>query len=483
MNTLILGTGRSGLAVASYLLRQGRSVTVSDQRSRAETEETPLWPSFRELEQKYGQRLRWAFGGHPVSLLDECEEVVISPGVSLHVPFLQEALGRRVRVTGEMELAYTACPKPVVAVTGTNGKSTTCSLLGEMLGDRGVVGGNIGIPLLDQVQALAPAVDWVVAEVSSFQLETVHTFRPKIAILTNITPDHLDHHKDLREYEVAKSRMFAQMGAGDCAIFCADDANAMRIKAMVEEGSLPSWVDGFPAPRNEDRPSIRTYSTQGTVENGVALEKSGETLWVTLYRNGEPQRLFPWGFAGLPGNAMVGNGLAAITAALEIGLSVDKIQDALRRFQPLHYRMEHAGAVDGIVFVNDSKATNIDSALASALSIEGSLAVIVGGKDKGVDYAALAEGLASREGRVFLIGEAAEPIERCFKELDFKNYVLSETMDRAINQAADFLSPEGGTVLLAPACSSFDQFKSAEHRGEIFNQLVEQLIKARSDKA
>ena len=470
MKTLVLGTGRSGLAVTRYLLNQGRDVVLSARSTREQVEGSVYWSSFAELERSHPGKIEWALGGHPLELLERCSEIIISPGVSLHVPFLAEALKRGVLIKGEMEMAYLACPRPLIAVTGTNGKSTTCSLLGEMLDCKGIVGGNIGTPLLDQVQALDEDVQWVVAEVSSFQLETVHEFRPRIGILTNISPDHLDHHKDLEEYRVAKSRLFAQMDSEGTAIFCQDDEACRRMADEVRSGTLPRWIEGFPAPKTSATPKVLTYSVNGPVENGVALVDGR----VVRYQDGRPEDMFAWGFDGLPGKAMTSNGLAAITAAIESGLSSEEIQSGLRRFQPLHYRMELAGVVDGITYINDSKATNIDSALASARSIEGPLAIIVGGKDKGVDYPSLAQGLKDRDGRVFLIGEAAEPIGKKLEELGFQNMEQSQTMERALHAGTSFLK-EGGTVLLAPACSSFDQFKSAEHRGELFNELVADL--------
>lgn len=480
VSKLVLGTGRSGLAVTRFLLKRGESVIVSDQRSLDEVSSSPLWPEFRELAERFPGKLEWEFGGHPLTLLERADEVVISPGVSLHVPFLQAALSRGVRVTGEMELAYSACPKPVVAVTGTNGKSTTCSVLGLMFGERGIVGGNIGIPLLDQVQNLPPAVEWVVAEVSSFQMETASTFRPRIGVLTNITPDHLDHHKDLEEYRIAKSRMFAQMRRGDTAVFCWDNSEARRMMEEVVQGNLPEWIEGFPKPYHGEVPTVMSYSVKERVPHGIGFTTDREDqVWVTLFENTEATPLFPWDFPGLPGEAMKSNGLAAVAVGLAAGLSLQKIQDGLRRFHPLRYRMELAGVVEGISYINDSKATNIDSALAAVNAVTGPLAVIVGGKDKGVDYSGLAQGLSERNGRVFLIGEAATPIEESLRKIGFSNLEVSRTMGRAIEDATSYLGC-GGTVLLAPACSSFDQFKSAEQRGEIFNEMVVELKKIRS---
>jgi UDP-N-acetylmuramoylalanine--D-glutamate ligase len=197
---------------------------------------------------------------------------------------------------------------------------------------------------------------------------------------------------------------------------------------------------------------------------------------VARFRDGAPEKLFVWDFPGLPGEAMESNGLAAILGGLEVGAIISEIQAGLRRFQPLHYRMELAGEIDGVKFINDSKATNIASALSSVQAFRGHpLCAIVGGKDKGVDYSELARGLAVSGARIYLIGEAADPIGKCLEEIGYANIERSGRLEEALPAAAQHLSG-GGTVLLAPACSSFDQFKSAEHRGEEFNRLVKKLV-------
>ncbi len=478
VNSLVLGLGKSGVAAAAHLLEKGETLVLSDQRDRASLEASPLWGALSALEARYPGKVEWALGGHPNELLERCERVIVSPGASLHHPFLVEARRRGRPLVGEMELAWLACPRPLIAVTGTNGKSTTCTVLGDILGARGVVGGNIGTPLLELVEALPPTVDWVVAEVSSFQLETVHEFHPRVAILTNITPDHLDHHKDLEEYHVAKSRMFARMGESDVAIFCADDEGARRMAAELSGGALPQWLEGFPAPNRSPLPRILTYSTRGSVADGAAFVVEDGQRWVTRFQGGVAEKLFPWDFPGLPGDHMESNGLAAVLGALEAGVPISEIQAGLRRFQPLHYRMELSGEIDGVKFINDSKATNTASALSSVRSFQGPLCAVVGGKDKGVDYAELAQGLAQSGARIYLIGEAADPIGRCLDGLGYANVERSGRLEAALPAARRHLGSAGGTVLLAPACSSFDQFKSAEHRGEEFDRLVKELIGA-----
>ena len=468
------------MAAATHLLKKGESLVLSDQRTQAQIQNSASWVSLKALEEMHSGRVEWALGGHPLELLERCDRVVVSPGASLHLEFLQEARKRGVRLVGEMELAWQATSVPLIAVTGTNGKSTTCSLLGGILGSRGVVGGNIGVPLLHLAETAAPGVDWMVAEVSSFQLETVHDFRPRIGVLTNITPDHLDHHKDLEEYRVAKSRLFAQMEASDTAIFCLDDPVARQVMADLRKGELPDWISGFPKPKNGTSPKIIGYSSLAFPEErdidvlGFTLDSDSQR-WVTRCSDGVMEKLFPWDFRGLPGKAMMSNGLAAIASALAAGVDLQIIQDGLRRFQPLRYRMEFSGEIQGVQFINDSKATNISSALASARAFDGELAVIVGGKDKGVDYQELADGLSERGCRSFLIGEATEPIVRCFDRIGYENFERSETLELALPAASNFVK-SGGTVLLAPACSSFDQFKSAEHRGQVFSDLVAAMI-------
>jgi UDP-N-acetylmuramoylalanine--D-glutamate ligase len=475
VDSLILGLGKSGVAAAAHLLRKGESVLLSDQRSRESLQAGPAWSALAELESRYPGQVSWALGGHPKELLERCRRIVVSPGASLHNDFLSQARRRGCPLVGEMELAWQACDRPLLAVTGTNGKSTTCSVLGEILGARGVVGGNIGTPLLDLVEELPASVEWVVAEVSSFQLETVHEFHPRIAILTNLTPDHLDHHRDLEEYHVAKSRLFARMGADDVAIFSADDQGACRMRQELSNASLPSWLQGFPPPNREPVPRILTYSTRGPVQQGAGFVEDGGRRWVARFRDGVAEKLFEWDFPGLPGEAMEGNGLAAVLGGLEAGATISQIQVALRRFQPLHYRMELSGEIDGVKFINDSKATNIASALSSVQAFKGHLCAIVGGKDKGVDYAELAQGLADSGARVYLIGEAAGPIGECLDRIGYSNVERSGRLEDALPAARRHLK-DGGTVLLAPACSSFDQFQSAEHRGQEFDRLVKELI-------
>ena len=475
-DSLVLGLGKSGVAVAAHLLAQGETLILTDQRSRASLEASAVWDVLGALSVEYDSQIEWALEGHPFELLDRCHRVIVSPGASLHHEFLAEARRRGRPLVGEMELAWRLSPRPFLAVTGTNGKSTTCTVLGEILGSRGVVGGNIGTPLLDLVGQLSEEVDWVVAEVSSFQLETVHDFHPRIAVLTNITPDHLDHHLDLEEYHVAKSRMFARMGSSDVAIFCQDDAGSRRMADELERDQLPAWLEGFPQPSRGSVPRILRYSTGEAVENGAGFVHEDGVRWVARFQGGAAERLFPWDFSGLPGDSMEANGLAAVLAALEAGASLEEIQAGLRRFQPLHYRMEFSGEIAGVKFINDSKATNIASALSSVASFRGSLAVIVGGKDKGVDYGELAQGLAKSGARIYLIGEAAKPIASCLQDVGYDNVVSSGRLEVAIPSAQQHLSESGGTVLLAPACSSFDQFQSAEHRGQEFDRLVKELI-------
>lgn len=482
VESLVLGLGKSGVAATATLLSRGESLILSDVRSEEALRSTQLWATLQELEAAYPNRIEWALGGHPLDLLERVDRVIVSPGVSLHTDFLKKArlMGRL--LIGEMELAWSSCAPPMIAVTGTNGKSTTCTLLGLILGERAVVGGNIGTPLLEYVGRLPAQVEWVVAEVSSFQLETVHRFHPRIGILTNITPDHLDHHRDLQEYYAAKSRMFAQMQASEVAIFCADDEGAMRMARDLQSGTLPLWLEGFPAPLQVS-PRILTYSVRGPVSHGVALTMVEGQEWVTRFDDGKQELLFPWDFPGLPGEAMKGNGLASILGGLEAGASLSQIQEALRRFQPLHYRMELTKEVEGVKYLNDSKATNIASALSSVRAAGLPLCVIVGGKDKGVDYSELALGLADSGARVFLIGEAATPIGLSLEAVGYTNVEVSGSLEQALPAARHFLGSGGGTVLLAPACSSFDQFRSAEHRGEEFDRLVKAMAEDWGRKA
>lgn len=457
----ILGLARSGLALARVYRDRGARVLISDQRPAEQLVE--IAAQAREL----GAELE--LGGHTDRLL-QCDRLVISPGVSLYAPWVQKALQAGVEVTGEVEIAYQLCPRPLLAVTGTNGKSTTCSLLQEALGQRSRLAGNIGVPLVSEVSGDLTGVDYVVAEISSFQLETVHTFRPHLAVLTNITPDHLDRHPTLEEYVRAKARLFAYQQEGDVAIFNADDEGAREVAEWVRLGRLPHWP-GFPPPTSPPR-EVLLYSVLGPVEQGAWLEDG----WFWGRRPGQPaQRLLRWDFPNLPGPHNLSNALAACLAAWMVGAPLSDMEDAFRRYQRMHHRLEVVGELSGVRFVDDSKATNVSSVESALLTYEEPVVLIAGGRDKGLDLDLLGSIIARNCYALVGIGEAGPTIVDFAQKHGLQRCQLAGSLDEAI-ASAHHLSPRPGVVLLSPACTSFDMFRNAEHRGDEFAASAQRLI-------
>jgi UDP-N-acetylmuramoylalanine--D-glutamate ligase len=424
-DVLVLGAGISGRSAAAFCAREGARVVLADERPDADAAGVP-----REVELRLGA---------PFPDPAAFDLVVPSPGVP---PARYRARARR--VWGDIELAARALAVPIVAVTGTNGKSTTVRLLEAMLraaGLRARAGGNVGDAALGLV---GEPLDVAVLEVSSFQLETTESFRPRVAVLLNVTPDHLDRHGDLAGYLAAKARIFENQAGDDVAIVNADsalDALAARLATRV-------W----------------RFSARGPVEHGACWD--GEAVCLRL--GGAPERL-PLEGLPRPSGPLRENLLAALLAVTALGAEPSKALAALAGFRPLPHRTEWVAERAGVTWVNDSKATN-PGATAPALALESRPVVwIAGGKDKGLDYAELAEARLSGVRRALLIGEAAPRIAAVLA-----NRVPHETvgtLEAAVMRAAELARP-GDVVLLSPACASFDQFRNFEHRGERFRELV-----------
>lgn len=460
----VLGIAKSGVALARELSRRGALVLLSDARPEGELGEALA--QVRELP------VELETGGHTDRVVSG-DLLIVSPGVSVHQPLVRQAIERGVAVMGEVEIAWRLSPAPFVAVTGTNGKSTTATLIHRMLRDRSILAGNIGNPLVAEVAA-APPHGFVVAEISSFQLETVHEFRPRVAVLTNVTPDHLDRHPDLAEYFAAKARLFALQGPEDAALFSADDPEAARMARLLEEGDLPAWIPGFPAPLAPARPQVLRFSTRGAVERGAWYQDG--FVW---YRDGgEAERLLAWGFPGLPGPHNLANALAAVAAARWLGAGVDEIRAALEEHHPLHHRLEEVGRPGGIRFVDDSKATNAGSVEAALESFGTPIHLIAGGKDKGTDFTDLGKAIARGARTLLLIGEAAPRLEAVARAAGMERIHRCATLQEAVEVAWKNAQP-GDVVLLSPACASFDMFRNAEDRGRQFAEAVSRLPEVR----
>ena len=390
-------------------------------------------------------------GGHSQKTFDAADLIVTSPGVSPEEPGVAMARRRGVEVIGELELASRWLRGPIVAVTGTKGKSTTTTLLGRMVaadGRKVLVGGNIGVPLSSQVDDSTPDTIHAV-EVSSFQLETTTTFRPWIALWLNFAADHLDRHPTVEAYAAAKARIFAHQRAGDWAVVNVDDPVVMARSAGIAATRV-----GF--------------SPFGSVAEGFVVDGD----WIVRRSGTATERLIQVSAVELTGRHMLGNVVAAAAVATVAGVSRHAMVEALRGFRGLEHVMEPAGQLGGVSFVNDSKATNVEAARRSIESFPGGVVALLGGHFKGGDFRDLREALASRGRAVIAMGEAAPLVREALADL--LPVVDAASMREAVARGFEAAGPDG-VVLLAPACASFDWFRDYAERGRAFKEEVERL--------
>jgi UDP-N-acetylmuramoylalanine--D-glutamate ligase len=439
---LVVGLGKSGLAAALFLRRRGAQVTVSDIRS-AEMLSKDI-PALIE------QGIAVEAGGHGLLTFRRQDLIVVSPGVPLDTPELVQVRKFGLPIIGEVELAARFLKGKSIAITGSNGKTTTTSLCGAILAQAHQhvqVGGNIGLPVIALVED-SREDGWSVLEISSFQLETTEYFRPDIAVILNITPDHLDRHGSFENYVAAKERIFAAQMPEDALILNADDDVASRAAARAR--SRIYWIS-----RN------RVVRQGAFVHEGNILYRAAE--------DAATEPVLPLAEIPLKGAHNIENVLAAVCAARLAGVSAEAIRAAVRGFRAVEHRLEFVAEIGGVSFYNDSKATNVDAAKKAIEAFAGGIHLILGGKDKNSDYRVLRALMAGRVKAVYTIGSAAEKI---MTHLDGSVPLISAgTLDLAVSLAAGASSP-GDVVLLAPACSSFDQFENYEQRGQVFKDLV-----------
>ena len=398
-------------------------------------------------------------GGHPAELFLNQDMLVLSPGVP-PLPQIEAARAKGILVTGELELASWFVEATMVAITGTNGKSTTTTLCGAILAANGrptFVGGNLGTPLAEAVDTEpARTGGTCVVEVSSFQLETVRHFRPQVAVLLNITPDHLDRYPDFSKYLAAKQRIFAAQTASDFAVLNIDDPNVEIAARKVQSKCI-------------------LISTRRALGLGGWLE--GDSLCVRL--PGGPVEYYPAQLPGLVGRHNQENALAALVAARLLGALPSEARYALMAFRPLAHRMELVGDFNDIEFYDDSKGTNVGAVVAALDGFPRKVVLIAGGKDKGGSYAPLAEVMRKAGRAAVLIGEAAPKIRAAFAGV--VPVEMASDMDDAVQRAAN-LAERGDAVVLSPACSSFDMFRDYAHRAEVYREAVQSLISSTSDR-
>lgn len=451
---LVVGLGVSGFAAALFLRRRGAQVTVSDLRSAEALA--------KHIPALLDAGVNVEAGGHGHATFRRQDLIVLSPGVAPNTPEMDEARTFHIPIIGEVELAARFLKTSILCITGSNGKTTTTALTGEILKAGGLttlVGGNIGLPAIELVDMPEnQPSSWSVLELSSFQLESVDTFHPKIAVLLNLTPDHLDRHGSFENYAAAKERMFSRQTAEDFLVLNADDARVQQ--AASRAASQVFWF------------SRTKLVRQGAcVHQGAVVFRASETSSL--------ERILPVEEIPLKGAHNVENALAAVCAARLAGVSAEAIAEAVRSFRAVEHRLEFVATVRGVDYYNDSKATNVDSTMKALESFPGRIHLILGGKDKKSDYTTLRPLLHERAKCVYTIGTAAEKIEAHLAGAI--ELVHAETLPAAVAKAHD-AAEAGDVVLLAPACSSFDQFENYEHRGRVFKSLVEQ-IKAAEGKS
>ncbi|MEW5908689.1 MAG: UDP-N-acetylmuramoyl-L-alanine--D-glutamate ligase [Thermodesulfobacteriota bacterium] len=455
LNVLVVGLGVSGKALIRFLCKKGASVTVTDQADAQQLGS--------DLKQFLGMGVRFELGGHCGETFQKSDLIVISPGVPCTISPLVDAKEKGIRIIGEMELAYGFISEPIIGITGTNGKTTTTAVIGEMLrcsGKRVFVGGNIGNPLINYVQENEKS-DVVVAEVSSFQLDTTELFRPKVGALLNITPDHLDRYADLTAYADAKGKLFKNQTETDIAVLNGtDDLVQTTTKKIRSRRLIFGNPDGSEEGAWISRRSVRVSLFQTLTGKGNVSPDRKETIF----------DLTGTYFRGKYGEE---NAAAASLAALAAGATPEGIRSALRSFKGLPHRLEEIAVKNGVRYVNDSKATNVHSVICALGSFDEPVILILGGRDKGSDFRALESWIQSHVKSIILMGEAAPLIRSALS----RAASISEAsgMKEAVFLASRMADP-GDVVLLSPGCASFDMFNNYIHRGEAFREVVTKLV-------
>jgi UDP-N-acetylmuramoylalanine--D-glutamate ligase len=441
---LVVGLARTGVATAHFCAARGARVTATDSRAEGEIGET--------IAKLKDAGVLLELGSHQEKTFLEQDLIIPSPGVPTDEPHLQAAREKGITIWSEIELAYRFMKGRLIGITGSNGKTTTTSLVEHILKTAGmqtVLAGNIGTPLIGCVEQMKDET-YTVVELSSFQLELIDTFRPNIGVFLNLTPDHLDRHHTLEAYGAAKARLFENQAGDDTAILNADDAAT--------------------TPYAPSLPRVYWFSRKQRVAQGTYVR--GEEI--VFRQDGAEEILLKLEDIPLAGAHNVENVLAAAAAARLAGAPSAAIAKGVRSFAGVEHRLEFVAEISGVRYYNDSKATNVDATLKALDAFPGRILIILGGKDKGSDYTALQKPLRGKSILALLIGAAAEKIEKQISgsvALD-----RAETLERAV-ETASHAAQRGDVVLLAPACASFDQFQNYEQRGHVFKDLVRQLEK------
>jgi len=428
-----------------FLRKLGARVTVSDTRSAVALA--------KEIPALLEAGIMVESGGHGLLTFRRQDLIVVSPGVPMDTPEVKQVVGYGMTVIGELELASRFLQGEVIAITGSNGKTTTTTLVGKILNDAGLptqVGGNIGVPVIDLVETSTQMMRNVL-EVSSFQLETVVEFHPQIAVVLNITPDHLDRHGSFDAYAAAKARITERQTAKDFLVLNAEDKPTQMIAGKTKA-------------------QIYWFSHRRPIKQGAFVQ--GESIMFVPREGAKAEPIMPVKEIPLKGSHNVENVLAAVCVVRLADVAPEKIRSSVASFRAVEHRLEFVRLLNGVEYFNDSKATNVDATMKAVSSFPGGIHLILGGKDKDSDYTLLSPLLKERVKAVYTIGSAAEKIERELHGV--VKMVGAGTMNLAVLEAQKAAVP-GDVVLLAPACSSFDQFENFEHRGRTFRQIVNDL--------
>lgn len=444
---LVVGMARSGIAAAELLMHHGAIPVLSDTKK--------IEAFGDELDKLKGTACEFCLGEDAVALLAGVQGVVISPGVPIDAPVVQAARDQGISLVGEMELAFSLLQGEVLAITGTNGKTTTVTLLGKMFENAGritYVAGNIGYPL-SAVALSSKKEDIIVTEVSSFQLESIKTFRPRVAALLNISEDHLNRHGTIARYAKLKQRIFENQLETDEAVLNLDDPMVAKM-----------------APKLKSK--VTYFSRTQPVSQGACIE-DGKIVWSC---DGVKKSICDADMIMIPGPHNLENALAATAMAASMGVPAPVIRHTLQSFTGVEHRIEKVRIFQGVVYINDSKGTNVDSTLKAVQSMRVPTVLILGGYDKHTDFTPLCKEIAAsgKIENVVVIGQTAKQIRETLKEVGYETVTRAFSLEEAIQKSRDLAVP-GGNVLLSPACASFDMFRDYEHRGEVFKQLVNEL--------
>jgi UDP-N-acetylmuramoylalanine--D-glutamate ligase len=460
---IVVGIARSGIAAARLLVSRGASVTANDYKAEAELMKSGA-EFAGEIQELREAGVGFVFGSHPEEIFLRADLIVLSPGVPANLAALERAREAAIEIISEPELAGRFLRGRMIGITGSNGKTTTTTLIGELMKAAGaevIVGGNIGTALSGLVEKSHDDT-WTVAELSSFQLETIESLRVQVAVVTNITPDHLDRHGSFANYVEAKHRIFRNQRPEDWAVL---NGESRAVVDMVEQLGVGSRQVYF--------------TVTGDSTKAISL-RDGQIRTTLLTPEGNEIAVMDIKDISVPGMHNVENIMAALGAVFcAMGTRPDELEplcQVIRNFRGVEHRIEFVAEINGVKFYNDSKATNVDSTVKSLEAFERNVIVILGGKDKGSDYTVLTPLLQQRVKQIVLIGAASDIIAAQLAGLG-SMMVRATSMQDAVAQAGAAASP-GDTVLLAPACASFDMFNNYEHRGEVFKQAVQSIARS-----